>query len=152
MASLFTAACILAVGDAASKTGAASSRQISQRTHKYFPSPAKPMIFAQTGFTNTLPVACAMYSSAVDSQSRLISGSSGKKWPLCSSADATTTVKSGYLAPKGSLTTTPVTRSMILSVNGGSRAKNTSSASASMATTTTMASASSTSIGSVDTK
>ncbi|KAM0150954.1 hypothetical protein ACHAQE_008712 [Botrytis cinerea] len=93
-----------------------------------------------------------VYSSAVDSQSRLISGSSGKKWPLCSSADATTTVKSGYLALKGSLTTTSVTRSMILSVNGGSRAKNTSSASASMATTTTMASASSTSIGSVDTK
>ncbi|TEY38730.1 hypothetical protein BOTCAL_0480g00060 [Botryotinia calthae] len=100
-------------------------------TDRSFPSGAK----------NTV-----VYSSAAGSQLGLISGSSRKWGPLYSSANATTTVKSGYLAPTGSLTITSVTKSTSSSVNGGSGAKNTSSASTSMGTTATMASASSTSI------
>ncbi|TGO24125.1 hypothetical protein BPAE_0111g00060 [Botrytis paeoniae] len=94
------------------------------------------------------------YSSAVDSQvvvdsqPGLIAGSSEKGGPSYSSANATTTIKSGYLAHTGSLTTTAVSISISSSANGGSGAKTTSSAGTSMATTAAAASASGTSIGS----
>ncbi|KAF5870381.1 putative peptidase s41 family protein [Botrytis fragariae] len=94
------------------------------------------------------------YSSAVDSQvvvdsqPGLIAGSSETGGPPYRSANATTTIKSGYLAHTGSLTTTAVSISISSSANGGSGAKTTSSAGTSMATTAAAASASGTSIGS----
>ncbi|TGO32660.1 hypothetical protein BHYA_0298g00080 [Botrytis hyacinthi] len=59
IASLFTAACILAIGDAASKTSAASPGQTAQRTHKQSSSPTASTKLAPTDFTNTSSGACA---------------------------------------------------------------------------------------------
>ncbi|KAF7950409.1 hypothetical protein EAE96_007695 [Botrytis aclada] len=65
IALLFTVACILAVGDAASKTAAASSSQTAQRTHKQSSSPTRSTTFAPPGFTNTSSGACASVSAII---------------------------------------------------------------------------------------
>ncbi|TGO83758.1 hypothetical protein BPOR_0597g00090 [Botrytis porri] len=65
VASLFTAACILAIGNAASKTAAASSSQTAQRTHKRSSNPTRSTTFAPTGFTNTSSGACASVSAMI---------------------------------------------------------------------------------------
>ncbi|TGO32662.1 hypothetical protein BHYA_0298g00100 [Botrytis hyacinthi] len=102
-----------------------------------------------SGAEDTVGYLSAVESKVVvDSQPGLISGSSGKGVPPYSTANSTMTIKSGYLAPTGSLTTTIVRISIGSSANGGSGAKITSSAGTSTTTRAAAASTSGISIGS----